>query len=49
MSGIAAEKLLVTNIAEGRVRVVATSGSRYMSFPKRKDYRKEQLALAAGS
>ncbi len=31
MSGIAAEKLLTTNIAEGRARLVATSGSRYLS------------------
>ena len=31
MSGVAAEKLLTTNIAEGRVRLVATSGSRYLS------------------
>ena len=34
MSGVAAEKLLTTNIAEGRVRLVATSGSRYLSVPK---------------
>lgn len=31
MSGVAAEKLLTTNIAEGRARLVATSGSRYLS------------------
>ncbi|MEL7156795.1 MAG: GNAT family N-acetyltransferase, partial [Actinomycetota bacterium] len=30
MSGVAAEKLLTTNIAEGRARLVATSGSRYL-------------------
>ena len=30
MSGIAAEKLLTANIAEGRARLVATSGSRYI-------------------
>ncbi len=33
MSGIAAEKLLATNMAEGRTRLVATSGSRYLSPP----------------
>ncbi|MDH3683197.1 MAG: GNAT family N-acetyltransferase [Acidimicrobiia bacterium] len=31
MSGVAAEKLLTANIAEGRARLVATSGSRYLS------------------
>ena len=31
MSGVAAEKLLTTNIAEGRARLVATSGSRYLA------------------
>ncbi len=41
MSGIAAEKLLTTNIAEGRARLVATSGSSYLSAPKRS--RKKQL------
>ncbi len=41
MSGVAAEKLLTTNMAEARSRLVATSGSRYMSFPKRSDYKKE--------
>ncbi|MEZ5341187.1 MAG: GNAT family N-acetyltransferase [Acidimicrobiales bacterium] len=41
MSGIAAEKLLTTNIAEGRARLVATSGSRYVSFPKKSDFRRE--------
>ena len=51
MSGIAAEKLLTTNIAEGRVRLVGTSGSRYVSVPRKKDYRKsvrteDALALA---
>ena len=30
MSGIAAEKLLTTNFAESRARLVATSGSRSM-------------------
>lgn len=30
MSGVAAEKLLVANTAEGRARLVATSGSRYL-------------------
>ena len=30
MSGVAAEKLLVANVAEGRARLVATSGSRYL-------------------
>lgn len=36
MSGIAAEKLLATNIAEGRARLVATSGSRYIPTAKQK-------------
>ncbi len=31
MSGVAAEKLLTTNIAEARARLVATSGSRYLT------------------
>ena len=31
MSGIAAEKLLATNMAEGRTRLVATSGSRFLT------------------
>jgi diguanylate cyclase (GGDEF)-like protein len=31
MSGVAAEKLLTTNMAEGRARLVATSGSRYLT------------------
>ncbi len=35
MSGIAAEKLLATNIAEGRARLVATSGSRFLNSGKR--------------
>lgn len=35
MSGIAAEKLLTTNIAEGRARLVATSGSRFLGTGKR--------------
>ncbi len=35
MSGIAAEKLLTTNIAEGRARLVATSGSRFLGPGKR--------------
>jgi hypothetical protein len=30
MSGVASEKLLVSNLAEGRARLVATSGSRYL-------------------
>ncbi len=30
MSGVASEKLLTSNIAEGRARLVATSGSRYL-------------------
>ncbi len=34
LSGVAAEKLLTTNIAEGRVRLVATSGSRYLGMSK---------------
>ena len=34
MSGIAAEKLLTTNMAEGRARLVATSGSRYIPTPR---------------
>ena len=38
MSGVAAEKLLVANTAEGRARLVATSGSRY-SRPDRKSGR----------
>jgi diguanylate cyclase (GGDEF)-like protein len=40
MSGVAAEKLLTTNIAEGRARLVATSGSRYLSASR--------IAVAAG-
>ena len=36
MSGVAAEKLLVANTAEGRARLVATSGSRYLR-PDRRD------------
>ena len=36
MSGVAAEKLLVANTAEGRARLVATSGSRYQR-PDRRD------------
>jgi diguanylate cyclase len=35
MSGIAAEKLLTANFAEGRARLVATSGSRKISSHKR--------------
>ncbi len=35
MSGIAAEKLLVANFAEGRARFVATSGSRTTERPRR--------------
>ncbi len=35
MSGIAAEKLLTTNMAEGRARLVATSGSRIINSAKR--------------
>ncbi|MEE9417488.1 MAG: GNAT family N-acetyltransferase, partial [Acidimicrobiales bacterium] len=35
MSGIAAEKLLAANIAEGRARLVATSGSRFLNNSKR--------------
>jgi diguanylate cyclase (GGDEF)-like protein len=46
MSGIAAEKLLVTNMAEGRTRVVATSGSRFMGTPKRRNYRREPALTA---
>ncbi len=45
MSGIAAEKLLTTNIAEGRARLVATSGSRFVSFPKKSDFRKENSRI----
>ncbi len=36
MNGVAAEKLLVTNVAENRARIVATSGSRFTSVPKRR-------------
>ena len=44
MSGIAAEKLLTTNFAEGRVRLVATSGSPFVGFPREKDYRREMVS-----
>jgi hypothetical protein len=40
MSGVAAEKLLVANFAESRTRLVATSGSSFVAFPKRRDYRR---------
>ncbi len=36
MNGVAAEKLLVTNVAENRARIVATSGSRFTSVPRRR-------------
>ncbi|MCB1003727.1 MAG: GNAT family N-acetyltransferase, partial [Acidimicrobiales bacterium] len=42
MSGIAAEKLLCTNIAESRARLVATSGSRYLASS---DWRNVQAEL----
>jgi diguanylate cyclase (GGDEF)-like protein len=35
MSGVAAEKLLTANVAEGRARLVATSGSRYLTADRR--------------
>ena len=35
MSGVAAEKLLTTNAAEGRARLVATSGSRFLKTRER--------------
>jgi hypothetical protein len=35
MSGVAAEKLLAANAAEGRARLVATSGSRYLTADRR--------------
>jgi EAL domain-containing protein (putative c-di-GMP-specific phosphodiesterase class I) len=35
MSGVAAEKLLAANTAEGRARLVATSGSRYLRPDRR--------------
>jgi CelD/BcsL family acetyltransferase involved in cellulose biosynthesis len=39
MSGVAAEKLLVSNGAEGRARLVATSGSRFVRQPVRRSGR----------
>lgn len=45
MSGVAAEKLLVANTAEGRARLVATSGSRYL----KPDRRSKVPAIAAGN
>lgn len=44
MSGIAAEKLLTTNIAEGRARLVATSGSRFLGPGKRSARSKRHIA-----
>ncbi len=44
MSGIAAEKLLTTNIAEGRARLVATSGSRFLNTAKRTKPSKDSAA-----
>ena len=41
MSGIAAEKLLATNMSEGRARLVATSGSRFIPTPR------DEMALAS--
>ncbi len=43
MSGIAAEKLLTTNIAEGRARLVATSGSRFLGPGKSSKRSKRRL------
>jgi CelD/BcsL family acetyltransferase involved in cellulose biosynthesis len=43
MNGVAAEKLLVANVAENRARIVATSGSRYVSFSKRRSYDAEPV------
>ncbi len=43
MNGVAAEKLLVANVAENRARIVATSGSRYVSFSKRRSYDAETV------
>jgi hypothetical protein len=45
MSGVAAEKLLVANTAEGRARLVATSGSRYLR-PDRKASKVPAIAAA---
>ncbi len=45
MSGIAAEKLLVANFAEGRARFVATSGSR----PTEKNSRRELAGTTASA
>ncbi len=44
MSGVAAEKLLVANTAEGRARLVATSGSRYLR-PDRKTSKVPAVAV----
>lgn len=49
MSGIAAEKLLTTNIAEGRARLVATSGSRFLGPGKRTARSKRKPVEAASS
>jgi diguanylate cyclase (GGDEF)-like protein len=46
MSGVAAEKLLVANTAEGRARLVATSGSRYLR-PERKVSKVPAVAAAS--
>ena len=53
MNGIAAEKLLTANISEGRSRLVATSGSRYLGetskAERRRNKRAAQNALSAGN
>ncbi|MGI9600683.1 MAG: GNAT family N-acetyltransferase [Acidimicrobiales bacterium] len=46
MSGVAAEKLLTANIAEGRARLVATSGSRYLSSVKKHRTRASDLVTS---
>ncbi|MEZ5378419.1 MAG: GNAT family N-acetyltransferase [Acidimicrobiales bacterium] len=43
MNGVAAEKLLMTNVAENRARIVATSGSRFTSVPKRRASELEEV------